>query len=136
MLETPDASPTWCADTEAVAADDAGPFDRPIPTATAISGRTNAPYLQSDWATPTTAKPTAVMANPAATTIRPVNFAASLGTSGAVSTRPTVAGRVASPACNGEKPSATGSWKYRLSRYIRALIVPAPMRITSVDPTR
>ena len=34
------------------------------------------------------------------------------------------------------KPRAAGFWKYRLSRYIRALMVPAPIRIAMVDPTR
>jgi hypothetical protein len=39
MFETPDAAPTSSAETEAVAAEDAGPFDIPIPTAIAISGK-------------------------------------------------------------------------------------------------
>jgi hypothetical protein len=38
MLETPDAAPTCSWETEAVAAEEAGPLDIPIPTAIAIRG--------------------------------------------------------------------------------------------------
>jgi hypothetical protein len=69
MFDTPEASPTWLAGTAAVAAEDAGPFDSPIPIATAIRGSTNAPYFQDGWSPPMMANPTAVMANPAATTL-------------------------------------------------------------------
>ena len=68
MLETPDASPTWWAGTHDVEADEAGPFDIPIPTAMRISGSTNAAYLQSESASPTNAKPTAVITKPSPTT--------------------------------------------------------------------
>ena len=84
---------------------------------------------------PTTAKPMAVTRKPRPTTSRPPILAANLGTSGATTTRPTVAGRVASPASRGLKSSVLGSWKYRLSTYISALMVPAPIRIATVDPT-
>src|SRR5918995_1680198 len=132
MFDTPDASPTWLAGTAAVAADDAGPLDSPIPTATAISGRTKAAYPHELWLMPTTANPTAVIANPAPTTDRPPNLAASLGTRGATATSPAVAGRVARPAWSGLKPRAAGAWKERLKRYMSALIVPAPVRIATV----
>src|SRR4029453_91458 len=126
MLDTPDASPTWCAGTHEVEADDAGPFDMPIPTAMRISGTTNAAYRHSEadsppHATPapaagghggptdggprpsesdspTHAKPAAVIAKPSPTTWRPPSLAASFGTIGAITTRPTVAGRGATPA--------------------------------------
>ena len=68
MFDTPEASPTWLARTAAVAADEAGPLDNPIPTATAISGRTKATYPHELWLMPMTANPTAVIANPAPTT--------------------------------------------------------------------
>ncbi len=42
MLETPEAPPTWVSGTDAVAAEDAGPLDRPMPTAMATSGSRNA----------------------------------------------------------------------------------------------
>jgi hypothetical protein len=47
-----------------------------------------------------------------------------------------VAGSVARPAWRGEKPRASGFWKYRLTRYISPLMVPAPMRMAMVAPTR
>ena len=82
-----------------------------------------------------TANPAAVIANPSPTTWRAPSRAANLGTRGATTTRPTVAGSVASPACSGVNPSELGSWNHRLSTYISALIVPAPMRIATVEPT-
>ena len=103
MFETPDADPTWCAGTHEVEAEDAGPFDRPMPTAMAISGSTNTPYFQPASARPMTANPPAEITNPSATTFRPPSFAANRGTSGATRTSPTVAGRVARPACSAEK---------------------------------
>src|SRR6478752_4753657 len=136
MFDTPDASPTWFAGTAAVAADDAGPFDSPIPTAMAISGRTKIAYVQVVWVRPITTNPAVGIANPAATTCRPPNLAASRGTNGATTTSPAVAGRVARPAWSGLNPRAAGSWKYRLNRYISALMVPAPIRIAIVEPTR
>src|ERR671912_2713326 len=111
MFDTPEASPTWLAGTAAVAADDAGPLDSPMPTATAISGRTKVVYAHELWLMPMNANPTAVMANPAPTTDRPPNLAASLGTRGATSTSPTVAGKVARPAWSGLKARVAGSWK-------------------------
>ena len=111
MLETPDASPTWLSGTEAVAAADDGPLERPMPTATATSGRKNAAYCHDASANPIQAKPEAVIRKPMPTTCRPPSFTARRGTSGAETTRPTVAGRVASPASSGLKPSVLGFWK-------------------------
>src|SRR6478735_270290 len=135
MLDTPEADPTCSMGTQAVEADDAGPFDIPIPTAIAIRGMTKARYSQSASASPMTANPAAVIANPSPTTWRAPSRAANFGTRGATTTRPTVAGSVASPAWRGVNPSELGSWNHRLSTYIRALIVPAPMRIATVEPT-
>src|SRR5262245_3074326 len=111
MLDTPEASPTWFSGTAAVAAADAGPLDRPIPTATATSGSRNVRYLQEASAKPIHANPIPVSRNPAAITRRPPKRAAKRGTSGATTTRPAVDGRVASPACRGVKPSELGFWK-------------------------
>jgi hypothetical protein len=110
MLETPDAEPTWVAETDAVAADDAGPLDGPIPMATA-TGRTKAAYRHGASTKPIAANPPAVIANPAATTWRPPNRTARRGTSGATSTSPTVAGSVARPASYGLNPRVSASWK-------------------------
>src|SRR6478609_12196203 len=109
MFDTPDAEPTWFAETHAVDADEAGPFDRPMPTATATRGSRNAVYFQSEWTKPTATKPIVVRRKPTAMTRRPPKRAASLGTRGAVATRPTVAGRVASPAWSGLKANVLGS---------------------------
>src|SRR5688572_16548069 len=110
MFETPDADPTCSAGTHAVDADDDGPLLNPIPTATAMSGRTNALYSQDDSTRPTAAKPTAVTRKPMPITWRPPSLLARRGTSGATATSPAVAGSVASPACRGEKPRVEGSW--------------------------
>src|SRR6478609_9875591 len=84
MLETPEAPPTWFSGTDAVAADDAGPLDMPMPTAMATSGSRNAAYVHDAWTKPTTTKPRVVRANPAPTVCRPPNRFASRGTSGAM----------------------------------------------------
>ncbi len=111
MLETPDAAPTWFSGTDAVAADEAGPLDSPIPTATATSGSTKAAYRQSASANPTAANPTAVSTNPIPMTWRPPNRLATRGTKGATATNPAVAGSVAKPACKGLRSSVSGLWK-------------------------
>src|SRR5215210_2162096 len=121
MLETPDASPTCSAGTAAVAAEDDGPLERPMPTAIATSGSRNVAYTHDASANPTATKPAVSITKPTPMTCRPPNFFASFGTSGATSTRPAVAGSVARPASSGLKPRLAGSWKYRLRRYIRAL---------------
>src|SRR6476659_1528084 len=84
MFETPDAAPTWSADTAAVDADEAGPLDRPMPTAIAISGSRNAEYFQSGLTRPIATKPTVVIRKPSTITRRPPIRAASLGTKGAM----------------------------------------------------
>ena len=50
MFEIPDACPTWSCDTTAVDvdSDDAGPFARPSPAASTMSGTTRAAYVQDD----------------------------------------------------------------------------------------
>ena len=58
-----------------------------------------------------TANPTVMMMKPRPTTCRVPILVASLGTSGARITRPTVAGRVARPAWSALIPSVDGSWK-------------------------
>src|SRR4029079_525688 len=101
MLETPEAPPTWFSGTEAVAADDAGPLDIPMPTAMATSGSTNATYVHDAPTNATTTNPIVVRANPAPIVCRPPNFFASRGTSGATPPRATRArsrGRAASRA--------------------------------------
>src|SRR5215203_3519805 len=82
MLETPDALPTWCSGTAAVAAEDAGPLDMPMPTAMAMSGSRNAEYFQDGSAKPTMTKPAVVRAKPTPIVCRPPNLAASRGTRG------------------------------------------------------
>src|SRR5262245_54983042 len=114
MLDTPEAAPTWSSGTHAVDAAEAGPLDRPIPTAMATSGTTNRAYRHDESTRPTAAKPAEVTRKPSATTWRPPNLVASFGTIGAITTRPTVAGRVASPASSGVKSRVLGFWKYRL----------------------
>src|SRR6478735_10987034 len=136
MLETPDAPPTCSWGTEAVAAEEAGPFDIPMPTAIARIGSRNVAYAQEDWVKPIAANPAAIRMKPTPMTCRPPILLASFGTNGATTTSPTVAGSVAIPASSGLKSRAAGFWKYRLSRYIRPLMVPAPIRIARVEPTR
>jgi hypothetical protein len=67
MLEMPDASPTWSAATHAVEPDDAGPLAMPRPTASTMSGPTNAPYAHEASTNARTASPAAPTANPSAT---------------------------------------------------------------------
>ena len=81
-------------------------------------------------------KPAVASAKPSATALPAPIFEASGVMNGVMMIIPAAAGRVATPACSGLSPSAAGSWKYRLTRYISALIVPATMRIASVEPTR
>ena len=80
-------------------------------------------------------KPTVMMMNPTPTTAFVPYLVASLGTAGVSATMPTVAGRVASPAWIGLMSSVAGSWKNRLSRYMKPLMAAAPMRMPSVAPT-
>src|SRR5437868_2755710 len=103
MLETPDAPPTCSWGTDAVAAEDAGPFERPMPTAIARIGRRKVAYAQEDCVNPIATKPAAIRMNPTPMTCRPPILWASFGTNGATTTRPTVAGSVATPASSGLK---------------------------------
>src|SRR4051812_45696417 len=117
MLETPEAPPTWFSGTAAVAADEAGPLDMPMPTAIATSGSRNAAYFHEASTNPTTTRRAVVSATPTPMVGRPPYFEASFGTGGAPPPSPPVAGSVASPASSGLKSRAAGSWKYKLSRY-------------------
>src|SRR6478752_6789798 len=98
MFEMPLAAPTSSAGTHDVATDAAGPLANPMPTAAAISGRTNAPYVHDEDTNARAAKPIAARTNPPAMTLRTPKRVASLVTSGVTTIRPTVAGRVARPA--------------------------------------
>src|SRR3954465_5087442 len=136
MFDMPAAWPTWSAETDAVEPDEAGPLAMPRPTASPTSGRTNAAYSHDALTNARTAKPAAASTKPRAMARPPPTFAASGAISGVMAIIPAAAGSVARPAWNAFSPSPAGSWKYRLSRYIRALIVPATIRIASVAPTR
>src|SRR5215471_8069851 len=105
MLEIPDAAPTSAAGTDAVAAADAHPLDRPSPTAIATSGSTNSPYDQELLVNPNAPRPTVATSEPTSTTARDPSRAARPLTNGATTTIPAAAGSVASPACSGDMPS-------------------------------
>src|SRR3954463_14006635 len=135
MFEMPDACPTWSGDTDAVDPDEAGPFATPRPTASATSGATKAAYVQDASTNASTPKPAAARAKPSATAAPPPMRPASGVISGVIAIMPAAAGSVANPASSALIPNAAGSWKYRLSTYMSALIVPATIRIASVAPT-
>src|SRR3954451_5613353 len=136
MFEIPEAWPTWSCGTAEVDADDAGPLESPSPAAIATSGSTNTAYFHDESTKARTAKPTAATPKPIRIA-RPVPILTAIGViSGVIAIIAAAAGRVASPACRALIPNAAGFWKYRLSTYIRPLIVPATMRIASVAPTR
>src|SRR3954447_18214030 len=135
MFEMPDACPTWSGETDAVDPDEAGPFATPRPIASATSGATKAAYVQDASTNASTPNPAAARPNPSATAAPPPMRPASGVISGVIATIPAAAGSVASPASNALIPNAAGFWKYRLSTYMSALIVPATMRIASVAPT-
>src|SRR6195952_4843907 len=81
-------------------------------------------------------KPTVSMTNPPRTTGRVPKRWANGGTAGATPRITTAAsGSIARPAARLENPSVAGSWKYRLSRKLRAAIAPAPTKITQVEVT-
>src|SRR5688572_5827524 len=104
MLEIPDAEPTCSSGTALVAAAEQGPLDRAIPAATATMGRTNAAYAHEESVGIRKAKPTVMITNPSRTATRVPIRAAIFGTSGARTTKPTVAGIVARPASSGVIP--------------------------------
>src|SRR4051812_47966643 len=135
MFDMPEACPTWSRGTDAVDPDDAGPFATPRPIASATSGTTKAAYVQDASTNASAPKPAAARPNPSATAAPPPMRPASGVINGVIAIIPAAAGSVASPASNALIPNAAGFWKYRLSTYISALIVPATMRIASVAPT-
>src|SRR3954447_8933048 len=111
MFEIPDAAPTSSGETEEVDADEAGPFASPSPTATATSGRTNAPYVHDACTNASTAKPTAPTAKPSTIAIR-VPMRTAIGViSGVIAIMAAAAGSVARPASSALIPNAAGSWK-------------------------
>src|SRR6478752_3919620 len=103
MLEIPLAEPTSSFGTHDVATEEAGPFANPMPTAAAINGTTNEPYVHEDSTRASAPKPTAATTKPPAMTLRTPNFVASRVTSGVTTIKPTVAGSVATPAWSAEK---------------------------------
>src|SRR4051794_7414775 len=135
MFEIPEACPTWSRGTAAVEPDEAGPLATPRPTPSATSRPTNAAYVHDASTNPSTANPTAASPKPSATAAPPPMRPASGVISGVIAIMPAAAGSVASPASNALMPNAAGFWKYRLSTYMSALIVPATIRIASVAPT-
>src|SRR4051794_10410481 len=135
MLEMPEAWPTWSSGTDEVEPDEAGPLAMPRPTASPTSGRTNAAYSHDALTNARTAKPAAASTKPRAIARAPPTLAASGAISGVMAIIPAAAGSVARPASNALMSRPAGFWKYRLSRYISALIVPATMRMASVAPT-
>src|SRR4051794_20322359 len=92
MLETPEASPTCSCRTHEVAADDDGPLERPIPTAIARIGNRKAAYCHPASTRPMPTNPAAIRMKPTPITWRPPSQFDSLGTNGATTTSPTVAG--------------------------------------------
>src|SRR5262245_47190637 len=111
MFEIPDAAPTCSAGTQLVETDEHGPFVIDMPTAATTNGITNTAYPHDDLVNASTANPAAVMAKPSATTVAAVAFSTIFGTSGADTTSPIVAGKVARPASSGDIASASTSWK-------------------------
>src|SRR5689334_3415751 len=98
MLEMPEAAPTSSAATAAVEAEDAGPLDRPSPTATPINGSTNAPYSQEDFAKARAPRLTAAIRKPSPTAWREPMRAARDEISGVIAIIAAAAGSVARPA--------------------------------------
>src|SRR4029453_228087 len=133
MLEMPEACPTSSGATDAVEADDAGPLANPSPTAMAISGATNAAYVQDAVTKPRTAKATAARPNPSATAeLAPIFTARGVMRRG-TAVLPAPRGRGA--AGRGVGRRGGGSWKKGLRTSIGALTPPATSRIASVAPT-
>src|SRR5262245_47576672 len=110
MLEMPDASPTWSADTAAVDAEEAGPLQSPRPTERTTSGPTSAAYVQLDCTKAMTANPPAVSTKPSATTLAAPNLTASGVMNGVTAIITAAAGSVARPAWSALIANAAGSW--------------------------
>src|SRR3954464_2308729 len=135
MFEIPEAAPTSSAGTADVDAADAGPFANARPIESTTSGATKAAKVQLDCTNASAAKLTAESRKPNAIRRAGPSLTASGVISGVARIIMAAAGSVARPASSALIPNAAGSWKYRLSTYIRALIVPATIRIASVAPT-
>src|SRR5690242_7612962 len=125
MFEMPEAEPTWSGGTEDVEPDEAGPFEIPRPTAITTIGSTNAAYAHEASTNASQEKPIVASRNPSATARPAPIFPASGVMPGVMMIIPAAAGSVARPASNALMPSPSAFWKYRLTTYIRALIVPA-----------
>src|SRR5262245_50725330 len=111
MFEIPEAWPTWSADTDDVDADEAGPFDRPRPTAMTTSGPTNAAYVQLSVTNTRMTNAIVVSRKPSATA-RSAPMRTAIGVMNGVTRIITAAaGSVASPAFSALMPKPAGSWK-------------------------
>src|SRR3954453_21443976 len=111
MFEVRDAGPTWAADPEAVDPDEAGPVAMPSPTASPISGTTNAAYVHDASTNASAANPAVASTKPNAMARPPPTRAARGVMSGVIAIMPAAAGSVASPAWNALSPRVAGSWK-------------------------
>src|SRR5918993_902806 len=136
MFEIPEAAPTSFCSTLAVEIDEAGPFCRLIPTASATSGRTNVPYAQESETRVKTPNATVMMMKPA-TMVARAPILATIGVINGVKTTAAAAtGSRARPASSAFMLRALGFWKYRLRMYMIAFRVPDPIRMEMVAPTR
>src|SRR3954469_12771470 len=136
MFEIPDAAPTWSGGTADVEPAEAGPLAMPSPTARTTSGAMNATYSHDPWTNASAAEPTVASRTPIPTARAPPILTASGVIAGVMAIMPAAAGSVARPAWKAFIPSPFGFWKYKLTTYMSALMLPATMRIASVDPTR
>ena len=132
MFEMPEAGDLLRRD-HAVESRRGGAVGRPRPTAMAISGSTKAAYVQRTL-TKASREADGRRANPSAIALR----ARSAGERSDQRGDRDHGGRRRQGGQAGLQrahPEADGSWKYRLSRYMRALMAPATSRIASVAPT-
>src|SRR6185436_10828586 len=105
MLEMPEAAPTSSGSTHAVEMDDAGPFCRLMPTASATSGSTNEAYAQEAETVASTTNATVMMMKPTAIVVRGPIFVTIGVMSGARTTAAAATGSVARPASSALMPS-------------------------------
>src|SRR5262245_41124280 len=111
MLEMPDAWPTWSADTDDVDADEAGPLERPRPTASRTSGPTKAVYVQLSVTNARTTNAIVVSRKPSATA-RSEPMRTAIGVmNGVTAIIVAAAGSVARPATSAVMPKPAGFWK-------------------------
>src|SRR4051794_1100605 len=101
-----------------------------------MSGSTNAAYIHDDSTKASAANPMAARPKPATIARRVPILTASGVMSGVTAIIAAAAGSVATPVLSALMWNAAGSWKYRLSAYMSALIAPATIRMASVAPTR